>query len=567
MPQDWFNQKYIAEKLNEQLAGAKLNRVSQPKKDEILLSLYAKNENKKLVVSANAGECGIYYTTAEKENPAVPYNFCMLLRKHLTSCTLEKVSQTPFERITVLHFVGKNELFERTEKSLIVEIMGKYSNVILTENDKILGALKTVASDLTSKRPLIVGMKYVLPPSQEKLELKKDNLLKLYRDFSLSGSTDDNVKFLFDNVKGLAYQTAEELWRKVELKLNDSTENCEKIIAETIIDGVENARVMPTMYYDGEKVVDFSCVPYENYYRKQVYYKSLTDLVSDFYEKKQFFNHFNEKKNKLVSATNSAHKKSKKRLGIILEREQSCLDMEDNKIKGELLTTYAYMIKGGESVEVDNYYTNEKLKISLDKNLSAIENANAYFKKYKKQKRTLSLVEAQKAETESEVEYFNGILTDLSLAETFDDLNAVEEELKHVGIVKESVSSKNKRDKAKYRNFTIDGFTVKVGRNNIENESLTQGANKNDVWLHAKSMHSAHVVISCARKSVTEKVIKTSAEICAYYSGGRYSQKIEVDYTFKKNLKKPPKSKAGYFIYTDYKTVIVNPDRHAELQS
>ena len=559
MPQDWFNLRHVAQEL-QQLQGAKINRITQANKDEVIFYTY-KNTVKKLIVSANASLCRISFTDAERENPAVAYNFCMLLRKHLSSGVITDVEIVEYERIIKITVVSRDELLNQSEKVLYCEIMGKYSNLILTENGKVLGAMHTANNDISCVRPLIIGMEYKIPPMQDKMLPKEKPFKDLMLDYISDGYVDKNGgEYVFKNFIGFAYPTAEAIWQTIVTALNKG--ESKKDAVNKGFDFIYSDSIQPTIYYEDGKPIDYSAV---NYGYGESYNTTLSEVIDGLYNYKENASRIREKKNKLLSGVNGAIKRNGKKMQLISEKEEECKNAEENKLFGELILTYAYMIKGGESVDLYDYVSNKTVRIKLDKSLTATENAALYFKRYKKEKRTMEAVAVQKKEVAELLNYYKTLVSEIELAEDLSDLNAIEEELKEEGLIKNTTVKKNKNSITSSRIYNIDGFIVKVGRNNIENDRITEKANKNDLWLHVKEYHSAHVLICADNKAVPPSVLKTGAEICAYYSKCRYGSKTEVDYTKRKNLKKPPKSKPGTFLYTDYNTIIVNPDAHREL--
>ena len=279
---------------------------------------------------------------------------------------------------------------------------------------------------------------------------------------------------------------------------------------------------------------------------------------------------FTEAKRKLLNALSATVKKLEKRLATINQKLFDCRDMESVKRKGELITANIYAVKRGmDSFEAVNYYDEncKKIKIALDKTLSPAENAQRYYKKYAKLKRTALTVSVQKRETEEEIYYLNSINSHICAAESLCDLEEIEEELKALNILKDAQTGKKKVVKTSpFRLYNIDGFKVVAGRNNIQNDRLVKSLSPQDMWLHTQNYHSSHVAVITEGKAVPNNVLLAAAEICAYYSDGRGGGKIPVDYTYKKFVKKPPKANAGFVVYTDYKTVLAEAEQHAEFK-
>ena len=563
MPQDAFTLYHAAKELSSALTGGKINKVSQPDKDEIYLLTYSHIGSRTLVVSSNAQNARISFTDTEKPNPAAALNFCMLLRKHLLGAEIKDISLVGFERIVKITFTNSNEFKENVNKELYAEIMGKYSNIILTENEKILGCLKNAPLDVATKRMLLTGMKYTLPESQEKTEIsdKKTSIAVLQK---FDG--EDLADFLFKNFKGLCALTASEA---ASLVNNETVKGNEETVYGILYGFILNPPVKPNVTADG-KHSDFYICDYKTITCPKKYFDNIYDAEDSFYSSKEKNKLFAEKSKQLSDVVKLHEKKLQKKLQTVLEKELACGNMETLKIKGELLTSNLYRLKNGsESCELENYYdeNQSKIKVELDKNLTINQNAQRYFKKYGKDKKTLEAVEPQKKEITEELDYLQSVSDELSQATDVNDFTEIEEELKSLNYIKKEITKKiTKPAEQPYRIFTLDGFNIKAGKNNVQNDRLTGRAQKTDLWLHTKGFHSSHVIIESAGAEFPDKVIQTAAEICAYFSQAKNGSKVPVDYTLKKFVKKPPAAKPGSVIYTDYKTCYVNPNPHEELK-
>lgn len=550
MPQDAYTLKFTAKELNNLLSGGKVNKITQPDGNEVYLNIYANRKNYRLVVSASVSSARVCTSNDERENPLNALNFCMLLRKHLLGATISKVELDGFDRVIKITFLSTGDFYDVEEKILYAEIMGKYSNIILTANGKILGALKTAGIEEASLRPLLTGMAYVQPPAQDKLSPFSPELEVVLKNFNGY----DKGTFLFENVKGLSKQTADEI---AYLYPNNLFFGLNEFLNDD--------KITPCVGFCNGKIIDYFTREYKSLSLEYKKFSSIIQAEEYYFDYKEKLKRFNEVKNRLIECVKKEEKKFTKRLKIILEKQLDAKDLEKDKIKGELIISYIYKIKKGDkSVTVDNYYDGEKITITLDENLSPQDNAQKYFKRYNKQKRTLIAVAPQKQEVENELEYVKALYGEIERAENIDDLIFIEEELKNQGYIKKQENKKKKIENKKYLIYEVDGFTIKVGRNNVENDELTFSARGKDLWLHTKTYHSSHIIIESLGKSIPEKVILVASEICAYYSGGRNGTKIDVDYAEKKYVKKPKGAKPGFVIYTDYKTLTVNPIKHEE---
>ncbi|MCD7728462.1 MAG: NFACT family protein [Clostridia bacterium] len=555
MPQDAFTLKHVISELDAMLTGGKISRINQPSKDDLTFLIYTKNTTVKLEICAHAQNCRLNIGLSEKQNPQPAPNFCMLLRKHLQNAQIKKIHQIGFERIAAIDFLCANE-FESAERILYCEIMGKYSNVILTENGKILGALKTSGIDDGTHRLLLAGAQYRLPPPQDKVNpLEIENLRELF-----TNRDGDLAKFISDRVLGICYSTALD----IENTLGSDAS------ADGVYGYITDDNVTPCVTYADGKPSDFKA---KSKSRDKKPYPTLLEAQSAYYAYVNKKKRFEDKKRRMDSALKSAEKKCAKRLAIIHSKRSDCGDMEDIKLKGELITANIYAIERGmASFEAVNYYDENcsKITIPLDRQLSPSENAQRYYKKYAKLKRTAAALDIQQREADREKEYLASIRCHIDAADDEKDFDGIETELAAAGLIKlpEDKRKKKKTDeKPVYRQFIYNGYKIIAGRNNLQNERLTKSLAESDVWLHTQKYHSSHVAVLSEGRSVPEDVIKIAAEICAYYSEARQSGKVPVDYALKKYVKKPSASKAGFVTYTEYKTAIASPDAHADLRN
>ena len=567
MPQDAFTLYHQAKELNKMLAGGKVNRITQPAESEVYFGVYANGARCKLAVSANVATARVCTSANEKENPLAAYNFCMLLRKHLLNAVIESVSLDGFDRVVKIVFSCYDELFGDKKKILYAEIMGKYSNAVLVQDGKVLGAMKTAGIEEAGKRPLIVGFPYLPPPSQDKLA--PDDPARLGRLTAFGGG--DLGKFLFENVSGLSYPTAAEIAYRFGAGAESfppfglaAAQSC----LTAVKDFVFGEDLSPCVKTGAKGAEDFFAKRYKSLGGEYIAFDTVNAAEEYFFGAKEKDRAFSSLKNKLSECVKKEEKKFLKRLAIISEKENDCRDAQTDKIKGDLILSNIYRVKKGDKVLVcENYYAdNAETKITLDVNLSAQENAQRYYKKYNKQKRTLAAVAPQKIEVLSELEYVKSLKSEIDLAEDEEGLKFVEAELAAAGYLKrkEARKSAKKKPAAAGYLYEIEGFAVHVGRNNAENDAITGGARGKDIWLHAKSYHSSHVVIDVRERPATRSVIKAAAEICAYFSAGRQGTKIDVDYAEKKFVKKPPKAALGFWIYSEFSTITVDPAKHEE---
>lgn len=557
MPQDAFTLKFLCEELNTLFSGGKINKIVQPGQEQVVITVYTGKGTKKLVLDVNPAWPRIGVSDGEFQSPLTAPNFCMLLRKHLLSATIDKISLVGFDRVVRFDISPSNELFDSNKKALYVELMGRYSNIILTENGKVLGGNRGVNFFDNGVRPLIVNHPYTLPPSNNKKCPEDRELINLF------SSSDESIsKKIIDNVQGFAHITAMEVESRFLEKFS-SESNAENLY-NFLNDFISKERANPCVLLDGEQVLDVMAFPYKNASGKLRFFDKLY-LAEDYYFKtKNQAKKTKELRDRLLSIVSTQLKKAKKKDSAISSRIKDALDAEENKLKGELILANIYRIKQGEEkVVLDNYYDQTQVEITLDKNLSVQKNAENYYKKYNKQKRALAILEVQKSQVVEEENYLESLINEINLAKDYFELSLVREEMQESGLIKEKVLPKKAKEKTvEYREYSFMGFTIKAGRNNLENDRLTLSSKKQDIWVHSKLYHSSHVIIESDGKEVPMDVIVFASEICAYYSKDRNSGKSEVVYTEKKNVKKPPKSKPGFFTYSEYNSIVVSPNGH-----
>lgn len=554
MPQDAFTLRYIRRELENLFVGGKISRINQPEKDLLSLLIYTRKGTVKLDVDLSAKFCRV--SAGEKRefpNPKNAPNFCMLLRKHLQNAEITAVGQAGFERVLFFDFKCFSE-FEITDMRLYLEIMGKYSNAVLTKDGIIAGALKTASLETGAKRITLSGAKYSLPERQDKADPTDYAALKK----AFEGKCGDAAKFIADNVTGISYSTAADVAERFG----------EGVTADDVYAYVNDERCEPCVVYRDGAPVDFKARMTEG----ERPFTSLLEAQAEYYNYAVGKKKFDDGKRRLLSALSSAKKKVEKRLVLIHDKLAECERCDDIKLKGELITANIYAIQRGLSkFEAVNYYDENggTVTVELDPRLTPSQNAQKYFKKYAKLKRTAQNLTAQRTEAEARQAYLNTIERNLELSEDERDLEETEDELIALSLLPAREETKRKKGKdmrtvPPFKRFEYKGFTVLCGRNNAQNDRLTKGLAATDLWLHVKTYHSAHVGILTGGKEVGEDIIKYAAEICARYSEARERDKVPVDYTLKKYVKKPNGAPTGFAVYTDFKTIIVAPSAHAE---
>ena len=570
--------KALADELSEKLIGGRIDKIHQPERDEISVNVRTYTENYRLVISASPAHPRIHFSKTHKENPATPPMFCMLLRKHLSSGKIVGISQIDYERIIRFDIESYNELGDLTVKYLIVELMGRNSNIILTDSDfRIADSARHVDFTQSSVRQILPGCTYKAPPKQEKTPILSPEINEVELDFSKSGETPDKV--IMDAVSGISPLTAREIVYRatgtcslVSGELSDANKTAiKKELAEEIV-------FNPCILVDENgKITDFSATDIMQYgnHMQTVYYDSVCNLLEEFYQKRDSAERMKQKSADLVKLLSNHSERLAKKMIIQKKTLADASKKEQYKIKGDLITANIYKIEtGAKSVTVENYYESDcpEIVIPLKPELSPSQNAQKYYKLYSKAKNAEIEVALQLEQTESDLEYIRSTLAFVQNSNSESDLNAIRSELAEQGFLKRvSVGKKSKQPSAsKPMHFVLaDGFDLYVGRNNTQNDYLTlKFANRMDLWFHTKQIHGSHAIIKLGQdKEVPHTVILEAAAIAAYYSQGRESSNVPVDYTQVKNVRKPNGAKPGMVIYDFYNTVYVHPKAPSESQN
>ncbi|GHU75008.1 fibronectin-binding protein A [Clostridia bacterium] len=553
MPLDGTVTRAIVRELSV-LADGRVDKIHQPERDEIVVNVRAKGANYKMLFTATASCPRVHFVNETKSNPETAPQFCMILRKFIGGGRVVSVIQPDFERVVILTVESSDEMGDRTEKKLIIEIMGKHSNIILCDSGgKIIDAIKRVPPDKSSVRTVLPGKTYFPPPSE-----KKDPTLATESEFcSILKDTD-----IYKLYNGLSPVISNEIVHRAG---DDPTKSEIYSKFDEIMCDVKGGNFAPTVYYDEKgKECDFSVIPissYKNYTSKK--YESISELLDDFYSAKDKNNRVSQKGSDLRKLAQNFLSRAVKKLEtqrVTLKNTQS---MEKLKLYGELLTANIYAIKQGMTTAVlSNFYEDgAEVEIPLDPALTPPENAQRYFKKYNKEKRTFTAVTEQIAQSESEAAYLEQILQTLTTCEDETDFDEIRQELAEEGYLKKAAKKGVKAKKSKPLRFvSSDGFDIYVGKNNKQNEELTlRTAGGADIWFHTKTIPGSHVIVRANGASVPDSTLDEAARLAAYYSKGRGTALCAVDYTARKNVKKPNGAKTGTVIYDNYKTAYVAP--------
>ena len=564
----------LVKDLNDKIVSGRISKIAQPEKDELLLTIKGNRENFRLLISANASLPLLYFTETNKPSPLTAPNFCMLLRKHIANGRIVSVSQPGLERIVRIEIEHLDEMGDLKRKFLIVELMGKHSNIIFCDDEnKILDSIKHISAQVSSVREVLPGREYFIPHAGE----KKDPLTITEEEFKeLIGKTPQNLsKALYTDLTGLSPTVSAELCHLASLdgdisaKDFSDSELTHLYHAFTwIMDDVRQGNFTPNIIYQKEKPVEFASIPLSMFsggdYRS-VSFPSISALLERYYAERNTVSRIHQKSTDLRKILTNSLERSYKKRDLQQKQRKDTEKREKFRIYGELLNTYGYGIQEGEkSFRCLNYYNNTEITIPLDPTLSAQENAVRYFDKYNKQKRTFEATSRQLEQTEAEIEHLESISTFLDIARKEEDLAQIKEELTEYGYIKRHFSGGKKQKKAVSRPFhylSSDGFHIYVGKNNYQNEELTfKLASGNDWWFHAKGIPGSHVIVKTEGKELPDRVFEEAGALAAYYSRGRGQDKVEIDYIQKKNLKKVPGAAPGFVVYHTNYSLVAAPE-------
>ncbi|MFC3931825.1 Rqc2 family fibronectin-binding protein [Streptococcus dentapri] len=537
---DGFFLHYLTQELRNQILYGRIQKVNQPFEHELVLSVRNNRQNYKLLLSAHPVFGRIQITKADFQNPQTPNTYTMIMRKYLQGAVIEDVQQLENDRILELTISNKNEIGDSIKVTLIIEIMGKHSNIILLDKNegKIIESIKHIGFSQNSYRTILPGFNYIDPPrtdSKNPFTIPDEQLFEILQTQELAPK---NLQKLF---QGLGRDTAQELSNRLE---TDRLKNFRAFFNLPLKPNLTQKSFVAVNFSDSKEVFD-----------------SLSELMDYFYQDKAEQDRVAQQASDLIHRVQNELEKNKKKL-VKQEQELHATEKaEDFRQKGELLTTYLNQVPNDQdTVELDNYYTNEKLTIALDVSLSPSQNAQRYFKKYQKLKEAVKHLKGLIEETKQTISYFESVELALSQA-SLDEVAEIREELIETGFMKRRSTDKRHKRKKPERYLASDAQTIiMVGRNNLQNEELTfKMAKKGELWFHAKDIPGSHVIIK-NNLNPSDEVKTDAAELAAYYSKARLSNLVQVDMIDNKKLHKPSGAKPGFVTYTGQKTLRVTPD-------
>ncbi len=568
----------IIQELRSVLLNGRINKIAQPEKDELILTIKGQEkELYKLLLSAGAGLPLIYLTENTKPSPLTAPNFCMLLRKHLNSARIIDISQPGLERIVNFKLEHLNEMGDLCTKYLIIELMGKHSNIIFCDESMvILDSIKRINQFISSVREVLPGRNYFIPLTADKL----DPLTVTYEEFhtSVLKKSMPIGKALYSSLTGISPLLANEICCRASIDAGDYPEAFSEDIGlhlfktfDRLIEEVKSAAFHPNIVAKDGVPVEFSSLVLTCYKDHEIMpFESISALLETFYASKNSVAHIRQKSADLRKIVSNAIDRAAKKYDLQSKQLQDTEKREKYKVYGELITAYGYELEPGAKVlKALNYYDNKEISIPLDPTISPMENAKQYFDKYSKLKRTYDALTTQLADTKEEMEHLETIRIALDIAQEEADLTTLKQELTEYGYIRRRFTSGSKKLEKKaaarkpaskskpFHYISSDGYHIYVGKNNFQNDELTfQLAEGGDWWFHAKKIAGSHVIVKCGGAELPDRTFEEAARLAAYYSSARDADKVEIDYTLKKNVKKPAGSKPGFVVYyTNYSMV------------
>lgn len=564
---DGITMANLTYELREQLLDGRINKIAQPEADELLLTIKTPHGQRRLYISASASLPLIYLTENNKPSPMTAPNFCMLLRKHINNGRITDITQPSLERIIQIEIEHLDELGDLCKKYLIVEIMGKHSNIIFLNNDlRIIDSIKHVSAQMSSVREVLPGRTYFIPDT-----MGKNNPLDVsFSDFesTLLAKPMGLSKAIYTSFTGISPIVAEEICYVSGI---DSSVTPKELSEDLFVhlykqfciffEQVKKGNFAPCIYLSGKEPKEFSCLPlthFDSY--EQMPFGGVSALLENYYASKNTLTRIRQKSVDLRKVVQTGLERNRKKYDLQCKQLQDTENRDKYRIYGELINVYGYGLSpDAKQLEAINYYTNEPLTIPLDNTKTPQENAQKYFDKYNKQKRTYEALSDLINETKDEILYLESVSTSLDIATSEDDLNQVKEELMNAGFIRRKFSKQKVKINSKPLHYlSSDGYHMYVGKNNLQNEELTfHFANGNDWWFHAKGCPGSHVIVKTNGDELPDRTFEEAGRLAAYYSKNRGSEKVEIDYVEKKHVKKPNAGKPGFVVYyTNYSLMI-----------
>jgi predicted ribosome quality control (RQC) complex YloA/Tae2 family protein len=571
MALDGISISALVHELNTTLSGGRFFKIAQPEKDELQITIKQARDQYRLLISASASLPLVYLTEKNKPSPLTAPNFCMVLRKHLANAKILEITQPGLERIIHFKLEHYNEMGDLCQKFLIVELMGKHSNIIFTEPDgKIIDSIKHISGNISSVREVLPGRTYFIPDTSHKenpLEISEDDFRSLINSRPMG-----SAKAIYTSLTGISPAAAQDMCflagidgdKPANVLDASETEQLYKVFSK-IMDIVKTHSYHPNIIFKNGIPEEFSAYPLSTYgadFEIQ-HFTSMSLLLENYYGKKNEVTRIRQKSVDLRKIVQTILEKDYKKYDIQEKQLKDTQKRDTYQIYGELLTAYAYQLPEGEkSAKVFNYYTNEEITIPMNPELSPLENAKKFFEKYGKLKRTYEALHTIITETKEEIAHLESLVNALDIAVTEDDLKEIKEECIQAGYIRRKSTDKKAKYKSRpFHYLSSDGFHIYVGKNNLQNEELTfKTANGGDWWFHSKTFPGSHVIVKTEGKELPDRTFEEAARLAAYYSKGKGQEKVEIDYIMRKHVKKVAGAKPGFVIYHTNYSMAIAPD-------
>lgn len=569
MALDGITMAALKKELEDKIINSRIYKVAQPENDEILLTLKTQNGQYRLLISADASLPFLYLTEKNKTSPAQAPGFCMLLRKHIQNGRISAIRQPSLERILMFDIDHLNEMGDMCRKTLVVEIMGKHSNIIfLDDKDMVIDSIKHIPSSVSSVREVLPGRNYFIPNTQEKsdpLTITKDEFVK-----AVTSKPVPAARAIYTSLTGFSPVMAEELLHRSGLdpSLPSSGFSDDELThlynnLNWLIENIKAGDFTPNMIQKDGEPLEFAALHLAQYSDADTKDNaSMSAVLEDYYARRNAVTRIRQKSADLRRIVATVLERNVKKYDLQLKQLKDTEKKDKYRIYGELLNTYGYNVEpGARSLMADNYYTGEKITIPLDPELSASENAKKYFDRYGKLKRTQEALITQTAETKAEIEHLESISASLDIALMENDLTQIRQELIDAGYIHKKGTGKKKEIKSDpFHYVSSDGFHIYVGKNNYQNDYLTfKLATGADWWFHAKKIPGSHVLVKTDGREITDRTFEEAGALAAYYSKGRDQDKVEIDYVQKKEVKKPAGAKPGFVVYYTNYSLVAEP--------
>lgn len=559
----------VINELKGTIINGKVDKVNQPEKDEIVLNIRQGRTTYKLLISSSSNYPRIHLTQSNKVNPLKAPMFCMVLRKYLNNAKIVGIEQVNLDRILVVHFENTDELGFDSAYSLIIEIMGRHSNITLVRDRDglIMDSIKHITPDLNTYRNVLPGIKFVYPPATNKLNPFNFDSEEVY-NFILDNKIELNDNFLSNTFTGIGKILSKDIISTINpSNTYISLGSLEEILYlfKNKIAEVSEEKFKHYIYKKDVTPTDFYCLELrtmEEY--SKIQYTSASSLLEDFYYTKDKIDRLKAQSSDLQKIITNNINRCIKKGKILTNTLKECEDKDKYKLYGELLTANIYLLeKGTDYVELENYYSEnlDKVKITLDKNKTPSQNIQYYYKKYNKLKKSEESAYEQLSQNDDELNYLYSVLTNIQNVDSYEEIEEIKKELIETGYIKfkKSYKANKSRPLKPIHYISSDGIDIYVGKNNIQNDYLTlKFANKSDIWLHTKNIPGSHVIIKTYGE-IPSKTLEEAANLAAYYSKAQNSSNVPVDYTEVKNIKKPNGSKPGMVIYSTNQTIYITP--------